>query len=158
DFARIDEIRYEMEETRCTIRLEDWQPFNMGQQGNTDLWEQMHDSLEELKQMRQEWHKMADDLVAHLTARIPLLSTPNRARAMIAEISWQRLVDDWDRMPKTVRDRFMRTIVENNVVLEDEVGMACAASLDGETPLRIVALDFNSRRPLSLERVRVNII
>jgi serine/threonine protein kinase len=158
DFARIDQIRYEMTNIHRTIRHEDWQPFNMGRQGNTDLWEQMHDSLEELKQMRQEWHKMADDLVAHLTARISLLSHPDEARAIIAEVSWQRLVDDWDRMPKKVREPFIKTIQENNVVTDDEVGRACAASLTGKTPLRFTALDFNTRRPLVPEQVHVNVI
>ncbi|MFO1519406.1 MAG: bifunctional serine/threonine-protein kinase/formylglycine-generating enzyme family protein [bacterium] len=155
---RIHTIQEEIDRLREQAEHE-WEILRHSPQvKNEAQWARMHDPLYAMVELRQEWRELARGVTNYLSGKLHLLSQPEIARGLIAEMNWLLLIDGGDRMPQQVREELMQTIRENDLPNEQGRDFGFARALEGDASLRLRVRDFFSGKGLAASELKVKII
>ncbi|MCE9625720.1 MAG: SUMF1/EgtB/PvdO family nonheme iron enzyme, partial [Deltaproteobacteria bacterium] len=146
---RLGVLRRQMRES-TELTKASWRQFNVASKIDPAQWTSMHQLIGRLREMRESWHQGVEELVIRLKEVTKYENIP-AARRMIAEISWERLIDGGDRMAEAVRQSLIRRIRENDVPVREEGTLTFGGLLDGEAGIALSFRDLEARAGISRE-------
>jgi formylglycine-generating enzyme required for sulfatase activity len=128
-----------------------WSKFSLGAQINEAQWNQMHDPINDLIQMKGAWHRKVEDIITPLLIGNSKYGRLPRAQELIADLSLLRLMHEGDRIADADRQFLIRRIREN-----DPSGKFSAV-LDRAMHVGLSLVDFYSREAIP-EDVHLKVI
>ncbi|MFO1463789.1 MAG: bifunctional serine/threonine-protein kinase/formylglycine-generating enzyme family protein [bacterium] len=159
DRESLDRLRDRMREAEGRLKSS-WKNFNVASRIDPANWTKMHQMIVALRQDRESWHQGIEDLVTRLTG-VMKYDDSLQARRMIAELSWERLVDGGDRMSLSVQEALARRIRENDFPIDPEGKTNFSALLTGRArmnfQLRILENGEDLARDLA-DRTQVRVL
>ncbi|MCC6273850.1 MAG: SUMF1/EgtB/PvdO family nonheme iron enzyme, partial [Deltaproteobacteria bacterium] len=159
DREALNHLRERMREAEALTKAS-WMRFNVASRIDPAHWTRMHQMIWSLRQDRESWHQGVEDLVTRLS-EVMKYDRSSAARRMIAELSWERLVDGGDRMPRSVRRALARRIQANDFPLKPDGGPMFSSLLNGTTPLALRLSRLSDGEPLNPElegRARLRVL
>lgn len=141
--TEIREIREEM------IRVEEqmhqaWDAFDVGKQLQPGQWQQMHDPILELKQLRASWRQTALDLIKYLEVTFKG-DPPVPAKKMIAETAWSLLTDEANGLSQIERQSLESLIRRYDVATQRDPSTSMKDALEGSVFVDILPVDRLTR-------------
>lgn len=109
DYKKIKKLREQMKTDEPRMH-EAWK--EVGAHVSPELFSERRRTIDVMIQKRNAWHQMASDIVSFLERNKRGEAWPE-AQEMLAQISWDRLLDGGDRMDQIVRDAWTKRIREN---------------------------------------------
>ncbi|MFO1519408.1 MAG: bifunctional serine/threonine-protein kinase/formylglycine-generating enzyme family protein [bacterium] len=148
EFRAIGEVRTEMKRLAARM-VEAWDHFDPSHQIDSNYWDQeMYQTLYDVRDRRAAMDQRAIDLIAQLAEIKVVLTDPNPAKKMIAELSWMRLLYGGDRMPEGQRRLLIDAISKNDVATAEEKIPSMKLALETPLGMEIRATDWRTGKSL----------
>jgi formylglycine-generating enzyme required for sulfatase activity len=136
---RLDGMRREMDQARQQIQQDS--PNYRQVEISEAMWEQWNRPVRFLQSHHEAWHEGGQNMVERILTTMKGEGWPE-GRRMIAQISWERLLDLGHRINPAVREGLMQKIRDNDLPLADGRVTGMRQALDGKVPIQFKIRDY----------------
>ncbi len=147
EYGRIQKFREEMGPIEQSMH-QAWEGFTPGTHITPERVQAMRRPIIDLIHRRAAWHQKFENLHGRIL-EISRGQPWAEAKHLIAQLSWERLIDGGDRMDQSTRQMLMDRITENDVPTESQPVTSMRLALDGKLPISMAPHEIHSEKPVN---------